>query len=88
MFSQHDRLLNLLKSYNGDWVPLPKILDLHIAQYNRVINDLRNGKHDRINHNIENKVGWVDRSKHSWFRLVVEQPRQAFEEKGQLSFIK
>ena len=62
---QHARLLDLLKSRDGRWVDLREILDLRIAQYGRVINDLRKG-----GENIENHKEWSKECKqwHSWFR--------------------
>lgn len=59
--SQRDRLLALLESRLREWVPLPRILDLGIAQYNARIYELR-----RLGHRIENK----QEGDRSWFRLV------------------
>ena len=79
--TQHDRLLKLLRSYNGNWCPLPKILDLHIAQYNRVVNDLRNGKHDGIFYNIENKLlEVINGERHTAFRLLENEPARTEQE--------
>ena len=77
MGKQHKRLMDLLRSYNGAVVPLPKILDLHISQYGRVINDLRK-KHGI---NIKSEfLGVVNGERHTGFRLI--------EDKGsQLSFL-
>jgi hypothetical protein len=75
--TQHDRLLDLLRSYNGEWCPLPRILDLHIAQYGRVIDDLRKGKHGGKIYNIENKLlDVVNGQRHTAFRLIVDKPQQ------------
>ena len=84
--TQHDRLLNLLKSYNGAWVPLDKIMDLRIGQYNRVINDFRTGKHSKPILNIENKTEWIDGVCHSWYRLIEapQEPVYMEEPTGQL----
>lgn len=72
--TQHDKILNLLRAYNGNWCPLPRILDLHIAQYGRVINDLRTGKHDGKCYQIENKlIEIVNGEKHTAFRLIMEE---------------
>lgn len=69
--TQHDKLLNLLRG--RDWVPLYEILHLDIAQYGRVINDLRKKKYI-----IENRfVGVVDGKKHTEFKLTYEPPRQS-----------
>jgi hypothetical protein len=59
--NQRERLLELLRSHNGAWVPLPEILDLHIAQYAARIFELR-----RAGYQIENR----QEGEHSWFRLL------------------
>jgi len=59
---QRDRLLDLLKRRPLQWIPLPDILALGIAQYNARIYELR-----RAGYRIENK----QEGDHSWFRLVV-----------------
>lgn len=72
--TQHNRILALLRSYNGDWVPLPKILDLHIAQYGARIKELRNEGYQ-----IENKLlEIVNGEKHTAFRLI-ETPQDELE---------
>ena len=70
--TQHDKILNLLKS--GEWVSLPEILRLNISQYGRVINDLRNGKYKKIKYYIENKGEWVNGQHHTWFKLIGSSP--------------
>jgi hypothetical protein len=66
--TQRDRLLALLLKHAPDWVPLPAILLLGIAQYNARIFELR-------------RVGWHIESKqegnHSWFRLIVATASEA-----------
>ena len=62
---QSDRILSILRSANGTWVPLPEILALGIAQYNSRIWDLR-----KRGLNIENRTETVDGVRHSWFRFV------------------
>jgi hypothetical protein len=59
--SQRNRLLALLESRLCEWVPLPHILNLGIAQYNARIYELR-----RLGHRIESK----QEGDRSWFRLV------------------
>lgn len=59
--SQRDRLLAVFEKHVNDWVPLPRILDLGIAQYNARIYELR-----RLGHRIESK----QEGDRSWFRLV------------------
>jgi hypothetical protein len=65
--TQEQRILNLLEAHRGEWVPLPKILDLHIAQYGARIYRLR-----RQGHAIENKSEYVGQERHTWFRLTKE----------------
>jgi hypothetical protein len=49
---------------NGEWVPLPDILALRIAQYNARFHELR-----KLNFSIESRTETVDGQRHSWFRL-------------------
>ena len=60
-------ILRLLKDARGEWVPLSKILDLHIGQYNARIFELRH----ELGLQIENKT---DRDESgqviSWYRLI------------------
>jgi len=62
--TQRDRLLNLLRSANGGWVPLPELLSLGIAQYNARIFELR-----RMGQEIECKQEQHGRTKHTFYRL-------------------
>ncbi len=64
--NQQQKILGLLQSHRNEWVPLPQILALGVAQYNSRIKELR-GK----GHLIQNKVERVNGEKHSWFRIVV-----------------
>ena len=66
MTSQQQKIYNLLKSHGNDWVALPEILSLGVAQYNSRILDLR-----REGYVIENKTQVVRGTKYSWYRLVV-----------------
>jgi hypothetical protein len=62
--SQADRLLQLLESANGEWVPavvLPRIS----LSYTRRIFELR-----QLNHKIEMKEKWVDGRRQTAYRLV------------------
>ena len=61
--TQRDKILDLLISARGDWVPLPKITDC-AAQYNARIFELR-----RLGFRIKNRTQEVNGAKHSWFRL-------------------
>ncbi len=68
---QQVKLLALLQEHTGDWVPLPAILRLGIAQYNARILDLR-----RQGHDIRNKNKWVEGTRHSWFGLDVPEGKE------------
>jgi hypothetical protein len=59
--NQRKRILELLRSHDGAWVPLPEILDLQVAQYGARILELR-----RAGYQIENR----QEGEHSWFRLI------------------
>ena len=65
--SQRERILRLLQSRAGQWVPLYEITPL-AAQYNTRIKELR-----ERGHTIDNHTRHVDGVVHSWFRLV--EPR-------------
>lgn len=57
----------------GGWVPLRKILDLGIAQYGRVIKDLREGKANALSHrkyDIQSHDEWIGGKHYSWFRFI------------------
>jgi len=64
--TQAARIVNLLRSRAGEWVPLPEILDLHISQYSARIFQARHEWGLRI----ENRVETINGQKHSWFRLI------------------
>jgi len=57
-----DRLLDFFRAHQGVEVPLTRILDLRIAQYNRAIKELR-----AQGHVIENRTEWRGMVKHSWY---------------------
>ena len=86
MRNQRKEILDLLQSRKNEWVTLPEILKLGIAQYNARVYELR---HE--GYKIENKTIEVTKGeRHTAFRLVVEEKpqRQAFESpSGQLAFI-
>jgi hypothetical protein len=67
--TQRTRMLDLLRSRNGEWVPLPEILALGVAQYNSRIYDLR-----RAGFDIQNRIEEIGGVRHSWFRLVSSTP--------------
>lgn len=66
--TQRDRILQLLRDANGDWVSLPAILSLGCAQYSVRIFELR-----RQGHAIQNRTKVIDGRRHSWFRLGTGQ---------------
>lgn len=67
--TQEQKILDLLEKANWEWVVLPKIIKLWIAQYNARIYWLR-----RKWYNIENKIEIVrvrnENKKHTFFRLI------------------
>lgn len=64
--TQRDRILRVLGDARGEWMPLPDILALGIAQYNARIFELR-----RLGIAIENRTETDTETgaRHSWFRL-------------------
>ena len=67
--TQRDRILRLLQSRAGQWVPLYEITPL-AAHYNTRIKELR-----ERGHIIDNHTRHVDGVVHSWFRLVEPKPQ-------------
>jgi hypothetical protein len=70
--TQEMRILALLKGRQGQWVGLPEILALGIAQYNARLFSLR-----RKGFIIENRVEHTPHGVHSWFRLLDSPPVSA-----------
>ena len=68
--TQTGRIVDLLRSHKGQWVPLPEILSLGISQYSARIHEARH----RWGLDIENRVETVNGKKHSWFRLLESEP--------------
>jgi hypothetical protein len=64
--TQRGQILAVLREASGAWVPLPRILELGIAQYNARIFELR-----RAGFAIENQTEAVRGERHSCFRLVL-----------------
>jgi hypothetical protein len=62
--AQRERIRALLERHRGQWVELPAILRLGIAQYNARIRELR-----REGCAIENRCEYREGEKHSWFRI-------------------
>ena len=66
LMTQGERLMALFESRPGEWIPLPEILALGIAQYNARIYELR-----REGKVIENRImDTVGGQKHTAFRYV------------------
>ena len=67
---QCDRILAVLKASEGQWVPLPRLLELQVSQYGARVHELR-----KRGWQIENKSEYqTDGSRHTWFRLMVTHP--------------
>jgi len=62
--SQRSRILNLLISARGGWVPSPELAAL-AQQYGARVYELR-----RMNFRIENRVAEQNGTRLSWFRLI------------------
>jgi len=83
MKHQEAEILKLLQAHPNEWVPVYEIAKIAL-QYNARILELRRQGYTILNKTLE----IVDGQKHTAFMLVVEQPRQAFEEKGQMAWMK
>jgi hypothetical protein len=57
-----EKILELFEARPNQWIPLPTILRLGVAQYNSRILELR-----RAGYIIENKTEYAEGVKHSWF---------------------
>jgi len=72
MTTQQEKILRLLQSRPNEWVSLPEILSLGVAQYNARIYDLR-----RMGYLIENKlIETIHGQRHTAFRLVTQKQHQ------------
>jgi hypothetical protein len=71
MTTQRSRLLNLLQSRHGQWVPLPEILSLGFSQFGARILELR-----RSGHAITNKTEYRAGKVLSWYRLDSEPTQE------------
>ena len=65
--SQAQRILNLLREYEGNWLPLPEILALGIASHTRRIFELRK------KWVIEMREEWVGQQRQTAYRLLGEK---------------
>ncbi|MGH9492916.1 MAG: hypothetical protein ACRD2K_05395 [Terriglobales bacterium] len=70
MTRQQVKIYTVLALRAGQWVPLPELLSIGVAQYNARILELR-----RQGLTIENKTAVVNGQRHSWFRLIPRPPR-------------
>ena len=68
--TQRVKILKVLISARGDWVPLPTILELKISQFGARIFELR-----RLGVRIVYRTSNVDGVKHSWYRLDPKPPK-------------
>ena len=70
--TQRERILNLLISSKGQWIPLPEIAAL-AKQYNARLLELR-----RLGFRIKNRIREENGERLSWFMLETgpEQPKQ------------
>lgn len=78
--TQRTRILHVLVDAGGEWVPLPSILALGVAQYNARIFELR-----RLGFKIENRseTDIETGARHSWFRLRSLSEQSPFEKAHQ-----
>jgi hypothetical protein len=66
--TQAARILEILRTAHGDWVPLPTIAGC-AAQYNARVFELR-----RLGFPIANRTKLENGVKHSWYRLESQTP--------------
>ena len=68
---QQRKIADFILERPNQWIPLPEILALGIAQYSaRILEDRRKGLV------IENRTAWVGSKRHSWFRIVVPKAQE------------
>ena len=65
MATQYKRLEKVFRDSPNEWIPLPRILLMGLAQYGARILELRKSGMD-----IKNKVERVNGTTHSWFMYV------------------
>lgn len=68
--TQAERLAALFRANPNEWIPLPRILGLGIAQYNSRIWYLR-----RKGMQIENRTQYERDIKHSWYKYMPPDPK-------------
>ena len=72
---QQRKIADFLLERPNQWVRLPGILALGIAQYGaRILENRRKGLV------IENRTAWVGSKRHSWFRIVVPKVQEKLSE--------
>jgi hypothetical protein len=64
--TQRDRLYQLLYNHRNEYVGLPQILELKIAQFGARIKELR-----ALGADIRNRRETKDGATHSWYKLVI-----------------
>lgn len=69
--SQEERLRALFEAHQGEWVALPTILSMGIAQYNARLFSLR-----RKGMAIKNKTQMIDGVIHSWYGYKITEVQQ------------
>jgi hypothetical protein len=68
---QQRKIADFLLERPNQWIRLPEILALGIAQYGaRILENRRKGLV------IENRTMWVGSKRHSWFRIVVPKVQE------------
>ena len=63
------KILKLFEEFRGQWIELPAILRLGVAQYNARIKQLRGEGYV-----IENRTEWRGPLKKSWYRFQGKVP--------------
>ena len=70
--TQRQRLRDLFEQREGEWIPLPEILSMSIAQFGARLKELRDieGMH------IENRMEHKDAAVWSWYRYTKPKSQQ------------
>ncbi len=72
---QQRKIVGFLLERPNQWIRLPEILGLGIAQYSARIWETR-----RLGFVIENRTAWVGSKRHSWFRIIVPKVQEKLSE--------
>jgi len=70
--TQRQRLRNLFEQREGEWIPLPEILSMSIAQFGARLKELRDIERMQIENKMERKDGAV----WSWYRYTKPKSQQ------------